>query len=160
VDPNTIPDRSTERLYHELVTRVNSGIAIAAMSGYPFAIFEGYRSPERQAYLYDQGRDRPGRIVTRAKAWESAHQAGVAIDLAYRHDGGKWSWDFTPGDVKRFFAPLGFEFLDWEAPHLQITAGLGGKAVAAMAKEHGIPYVWAEITKRLKEKNHGANPRT
>ena len=47
----------------------------------PLKIFEGYRTPERQHYLFSQGRTRPGRRVTNADAWSSYHQYGVACDF-------------------------------------------------------------------------------
>lgn len=56
-------------------------------AGLPFMLFEGYRSPERQEELYKQ---EPS--VTNARAWESAHQFGLAIDIVGWKDG-KWSWD-------------------------------------------------------------------
>src|SRR5438093_661694 len=58
----------------------------------PFALFEGYRYPERQADLYGQGRTSPGKIVTYAPPWRSYHQYGLAVDLVLNVDG-KWSWD-------------------------------------------------------------------
>src|SRR5690606_12092414 len=40
----------------------------------------GIRTHEQQAFLYAQGRDRPGRVVTNARAGESAHNYGCASD--------------------------------------------------------------------------------
>lgn len=45
--------------------------------GYPMALLEGYRSPEQQTRLAAQGAH-----VTQARAWESKHQFGLAVDLA------------------------------------------------------------------------------
>ena len=45
--------------------------------GYPMALLEGYRSPEQQTKLAAQGAH-----VTQARAWESKHQFGLAVDLA------------------------------------------------------------------------------
>jgi hypothetical protein len=52
--------------------------------GYEFIILETLRSPERQTALYQQGRHPgiPGPVVTNARAGESLHQKGLAIDLA------------------------------------------------------------------------------
>ena len=47
-------------------------------------IHEGYRSMERQAALYEQGRSKPGARVTNAKAGESIHNYGVAADIYWR----------------------------------------------------------------------------
>lgn len=40
----------------------------------------GYRSPEVQNELFNQGRTTSGIIVTRAKAWQSPHNYGCASD--------------------------------------------------------------------------------
>jgi peptidoglycan L-alanyl-D-glutamate endopeptidase CwlK len=50
------------------------------------------RSSEEQTILYAQGRTAPGRIVTRAKAGQSAHNYGLAIDVVPMHLG-KPVWD-------------------------------------------------------------------
>lgn len=41
----------------------------------------GGRSAEEQQALYDQGRTKPGNIVTKAKPGTSAHNWGLAVDL-------------------------------------------------------------------------------
>lgn len=50
--------------------------------GYRMALIEGYRSPERQAKLFEQGSH-----VTKAKANMSYHQYGLAADSAFFRDG-------------------------------------------------------------------------
>jgi len=50
--------------------------------GYTFALLEGYRSPERQEMLADIGGH-----VTNARAFQSKHQFGLAVDLAPVRDG-------------------------------------------------------------------------
>lgn len=45
--------------------------------GYPMALLEGYRSPERQEMLADKGPS-----VTNARAYQSKHQYGLAADIA------------------------------------------------------------------------------
>jgi peptidoglycan LD-endopeptidase CwlK len=98
--------------------------------GLPFRIFEAFRSPVRQAWLYDQGRTpaRPGAIVTRAKAWDSYHQYGLAVDFVLWLNGA-WSWN-SAGVNAAYWDRLhtlgkkaGLEPLSFEAPHLQV-AGL------------------------------------
>ena len=58
-------------LLHRLETR-----------GYVFVLLEGYRSPERQELLADKGE-----YVTSARAFQSKHQFGLAVDLAPVRDG-------------------------------------------------------------------------
>ncbi len=50
--------------------------------GYEMALLEGYRSPERQAELAAMGPN-----VTRAGAFQSYHQFGLAADLAFFRNG-------------------------------------------------------------------------
>lgn len=50
------------------------------------AMFETYRSPERQNELFR-------RKKTKARAFESAHQFGLAVDFVPLTDGGDWKWE-------------------------------------------------------------------
>lgn len=91
----------------------------------PFRLFESYRSPERQAMLFAQGRTAPGDIVTKARPWTSYHQYGLAADFVLFIDG-KWSWSAN-GVLARAWDQLheigrkhGLEPLSWERPHLQL----------------------------------------
>ena len=63
-------DKDFMRLVLYLLTRME-------MRGYAMVLLEGYRSPEQQAKLAQQGAH-----VTQARAWESKHQFGLAVDLA------------------------------------------------------------------------------
>lgn len=49
-----------------------------------FMVFETYRTPERQNELFQKKK-------TKARAWQSAHQYGLGIDLV-PFDKGQWSW--------------------------------------------------------------------
>lgn len=49
-----------------------------------FQLFEGLRSPYRQDHLITAG-------TTKARAWHSAHQYGLACDFVPRM-GGQWVW--------------------------------------------------------------------
>lgn len=63
------------------------GAALAVFSrmearGYPLALLEGYRSPGRQDALADSSV-----LVTNARAYQSKHQFGLALDAAPVRDG-------------------------------------------------------------------------
>ena len=60
--------------------------------GIPFKIFEGFRSPEKQAQLYAQGRTTPGSKVTHAPPWSTLHNYGLAVDFVLFIDD-SWTWD-------------------------------------------------------------------
>ena len=55
--------------------------------GHPVRIVEGFRTLERQTELYNQGRTTPGAVVTNAKAGQSLHNYGVAVDFVFRQEG-------------------------------------------------------------------------
>lgn len=103
----------------ELLARLNA-------QGHPFALFEGYRSPDRQRFLYQVGRTREMArgIITRARAWQSFHQYGLAVDIVLKPKG-QWSWDDT-GRNRQAWAQLqalgraaGLRPLSFEKPHLE-----------------------------------------
>lgn len=56
-------------------------------------LVEGHRSPERQAWLYAQGRTREGDIVTNAKPGFSKHESGRAFDVCIENDANPWNED-------------------------------------------------------------------
>lgn len=61
--------------------------AWAKSNGLDVFINEGYRTPERQAELYAQGRTKSGPIVTNAKPGQSRHQSARAIDVVITKNG-------------------------------------------------------------------------
>lgn len=95
----------------------------------PLAVFETIRSPGRQADLYLRGRDPGasdyGRTVTRAQAYQSAHQYGLGADLVFRLSSGVWTWDEPERGMWDTFTRLaksaGLETLSFERPHVQIA---------------------------------------
>jgi len=134
IDPQAI-SRDASLLCPTFAAKLEKALAAARAAGYDLAVFEGYRSPERQLFLYQQGRTRGGKIVTNAMPWKSPHQAGLAVDLALLKDG-VWSWNFG-AEIHRFFHAEGLETLDFEIAHIQMTGGLSGRVVAEIALEHG-----------------------
>lgn len=52
---------------------------------YQFAVFETYRGPERQSDLFR-------RKKTKARAWQSAHQFGLAADIVPINGAGQFYW--------------------------------------------------------------------
>lgn len=93
-----------------------------------FLIFETVRSPGAQDELYVRGRvpgrSDWGRYATRARAYQSAHQFGMAADV-WPHDDGHWEW-ISAQDPR--WAPVAslakdheLETLSWERPHVQLA---------------------------------------
>ncbi|MCA0971944.1 M15 family metallopeptidase [Halobacillus litoralis] len=150
IDPNPAPvvQTNTENseetplptMLHPLVEKYKDDlVAQAEQKGIDVVITEGHRTEERQKKLYAQGRSTEGNIVTYAKAGESYHNYGLAIDFALRTEGGDVVWDTQRDDngngkadwleVARIAKDMGFEWGgDWtnfkDYPHLQMDFGL------------------------------------
>ena len=114
----------------------------------PLRLFEGFRTPQRQAYLYSKGRTIEGSIVTHANAWQSLHQYGLACDFVLFIDG-KWSWS-TSGKNKRYWQryhelarEIGLQPLRWEKPHVQLAGATWKKLYAGNYPNAG-GLDWAE----------------
>lgn len=101
-----------------------------------------YRSFKEQQVLYEQGRSKPGKIVTNAEPGESFHNYGLAFDivLLYDRDGNGTfeaaSWDRKEDfdqdqiadwqEVINFFEKRGYRNGAYfgDHPHFDITFGL------------------------------------
>ena len=103
------------------------------------------RLPAEQQETYRQGRDKPGRVVTNAQAWESWHQPWVegkalAFDIAFRpeHDptGVTWDgpWEFV-GTVGEFVGlKWGGRWNHPDRPHFEDS---NGRTLATLRQAHG-----------------------
>lgn len=123
-DP-ALRDRDPEHLHPVFRAKVAALEEKLACEKLPFKLFEGFRSPQRQQYLYAQGRTAPGSIVTRARPWLSNHQYGVAADFVL-FEKGRWSWDDT-GERAAWWdrlhdlaRELSLTPLSFERPHLEM----------------------------------------
>lgn len=74
---------------HPLARAALEQAIIAAQSVAPVEAYETYRSPARQLELLTAPKP-----TTRAAPWHSAHQYGMAVDLALKVNG-QWSWDIS-----------------------------------------------------------------
>ena len=70
------------KLSPDFAARLGMLIERLEKDSFIFVVLEGYRSPERQAILYEEGPHR-----TRAQPMQSLHQHGLAADLAPVLDG-------------------------------------------------------------------------
>jgi peptidoglycan L-alanyl-D-glutamate endopeptidase CwlK len=112
-------------LLHPTVrAKVQSTLDALKTEKIPLFVFEAFRSPTRQAFLFAQGRTKPGSKVTFANAWQSYHQYGLAVDLVFNGPG-KWTWDEPKkGMWKRMHEIAnsnGLMPLDFETPHIQLS---------------------------------------
>ncbi|GGD05486.1 peptidoglycan-binding protein [Pontibacillus salipaludis] len=107
----------------------------AYAEGINVQISSGHRSREHQQRLFEQGRTTSGNIVTNAKAGQSVHNYGLAIDYFLTSEDGEESVWTINSDWKRVAAiakSMGFSWGgDWSSfkdyPHLELTDGLTWK---------------------------------
>lgn len=73
-------NKSLDALQPEFCKRVKEWLQDTSSQGINLFISETLRSYSRSNELYAQGRTTPGRIVTKAKAGQSYHNFGLAVD--------------------------------------------------------------------------------
>lgn len=130
---------TVEGLHPELIYYTDLLIQMAAKEGIKVVITDDYRSFHEQDKLYAKGRSGEGNIVTHAKAGESFHNFGLAVDFALGTPEEKVIWDLDYDgngnsrsdwmEVVDIAKGLGFEWGgDWkhfkDYPHLQMDFGL------------------------------------
>lgn len=128
-----------EGLHPELVYYTEILIESAREKGIEVVITDDFRSFQEQDALYAKGRTKEGNIVTHAKAGESMHNFGLAVDFALKTPDGQVIWDLDYDgnrnnrsdwlEVVEIAKDLGFEWGgDWKRfkdyPHLQMNFGL------------------------------------
>jgi len=139
-------DRELDHLNPTSRPGIERFLAAVRAAGFEVLVVETFRTAARQAYLYAQGRTRPGAIIT--YTLDSAHEYGLAIDWVplVRNAKGEWvpSWDVAL--YQRIYAAVppakfGLETLSFERPHVQL-AGVNGPRqnidVSVYARAHGI----------------------
>lgn len=144
-DPNLLCPYMLVPLEHALVELAKQGVNIQ--------IFEGFRSSERQRILYEQGRTAPGRVVTNARPWFSFHQYGLAIDLVFKDEKGKWTWDGDYKSVALVMQEHGFEWLgESDQSHFQMRDKWGYGDSYEVTRKYGVQALWSAIFDKGKPK--------
>jgi peptidoglycan L-alanyl-D-glutamate endopeptidase CwlK len=89
-----------EGVHPELIDKVHRILMAMNALGHPMVVTDGVRTAEEQHALYEQGRTKPGKIVTNADGYakKSNHQPhedglGHAVDLAFVDANGRPTWD-------------------------------------------------------------------
>jgi peptidoglycan L-alanyl-D-glutamate endopeptidase CwlK len=120
--PNVQAIRNLQLVAPKFGLAIAQGLQDAWWAGFDPIVYESLRTDERQAWLYAQGRTRPGAIVTNAPtADHSYHRWGLAVDIISR----KAEWD-DPNffdKIQGFFAKYNVDWAgDWhdaDLPHFQ-----------------------------------------
>ena len=123
------------------------------------------RSDKEQNDLYAQGRTKPGKIVTNARAGESNHNYGLAVDIVQLLDKDKngtfetASWDIKLdadfdgipdwNEVVSIFERYGWQWglfnskgQRYDFPHFQKTFGLSISDLKKLPKVNGYPNIF------------------
>lgn len=127
-----VKDTDLSKLHPVFRETVEKVLADLANANVPMRVFEAYRPPERQRHLFRQGREIPGRIVTKADAWGSYHQYGLAVDMVIDALNVN-PWEDKTEESKRWWEAYhqtarshGLEPLTFEKPHIQL-AGISSR---------------------------------
>lgn len=126
-----INSRSLNELLPMVRVRVDKFLELCDEHGIDLLVTSTYRDNESQEALYEQGRTRPGKVVTNAKSGESWHNYRCAIDVVPLVNG-KPVWDGSD-PIWQTVGELGEKAgLEWagrwrtfkEMAHFQYTGGL------------------------------------
>lgn len=137
------------KVHPELVKRVERLIANLAQLGHDVRVHQSLRTDDEQNALYAKGRTKPGKKVTNAKAWQSNHNYGLAVDLV-PFINGQFTWQpiHIFQLIGREAKKLGLEWGgDWKAvdmPHVQLK-GLSIKECYALYLKGGLQQVWSRM---------------
>jgi hypothetical protein len=115
----TSPVRDTDALAPELRQKLSRVIErMKNEYGHDVEVVETARAQERQDFLYEQGRTRPGAVVTWTR--DSAHTRGEAVDVLVD---GKWDNADGFGRLQRIAREEGLKTLGIRDPgHLEIES--------------------------------------
>lgn len=139
-------------LYPAFARRVQKAISSARAAKIPIEIFETYRTPNRQQELYDQGRTKPGPIVTNAQAGYSWHNYGIAVDVVMRVDGKfNWSNELYYHDAAQYFESQGLRWAGhsgFELVHYELPMDMDIHEVKQYCDVHGILSLFDHLNKK------------
>jgi len=113
-----IDSRDINDLRPDVKENVRIFIGIMADKGFPVGISSTYRNDEQQAYLYEQGRTRPGSVVTWSKV-TTFHGARLAFDIFQNIRGKEWNDPKFWAAADEVLDKMGFSKLSNEKPHAQ-----------------------------------------
>jgi peptidoglycan L-alanyl-D-glutamate endopeptidase CwlK len=124
--------RSLDDLHPIVKAKCLAHMAACEAAAIPISITFTYRSLETQAALYAQGRTKPGKIVTNAKAGQSFHNFKLAYD----------------GVPKKLLA-----LPNWgDNPHDQTMANEAWALYGKLAEEQGLE--WGGRWRTIKDRPH------
>jgi peptidoglycan L-alanyl-D-glutamate endopeptidase CwlK len=151
------PSRDLALLAPNFRAAVEEAIRACINQGYLVKVNEAYRSQARQAWLYAQGRTRPGNKVTNAPtSLTSWHGYGLAVDVIHQTKA-YWPFGKTAGaQNEKWFEEVAAIFKrhgcawggDWkhpDTPHMQWAPCPASPSDAArtLIRDKGVTAVWS-----------------
>lgn len=144
------------KLYPKFLELIKTLLVNCQNRGYTFFAISAYRSPEEQSKLYAIGRTSAGKVVTNAKAYESYHNFGLAVDLCHdldhkKENGLQPSWDMAAYKVLQEEAhklglTSGLDFKSFpEGPHIQYKSSLSLAQMKELVLKGGLSEVWNKL---------------
>lgn len=128
----TLADERSERNIATLLPQVQplarALVESAAAIGIAIKVISGTRTYEEQNALYEQGRTKPGRVVTNARGGYSNHNFGIAFDIGV-FEGGRY---LEESPAYKAVGAIGIKLgLEWggnwktiqDEPHFQLRPG-------------------------------------
>lgn len=124
---DVISESRINTLHPKVREKARQFINKAEKQGIKLRITSAYRTWAEQTELYAQGRTKPGSIVTNAKAGESSHNFGTAIDVVPIVNGNA-DWNTDWNKIAVIGKSLGFAWGgDWvsfkDKPHFEMNFG-------------------------------------
>lgn len=122
-------------------------------AGYHPYIVSVVRTFSEQDAMYEQGRSRPGGIVTGVRGGGSWHNYGCAVDFAFwndAHTGPSWDGHHPWHLIGQHGRDVGYTRWggDWgDRPHLELHPTYGSSCydLESMATSQGMPAVWSRV---------------
>jgi len=113
--------------------------------------YSSVRTAIEQRSLYEQGRSKPGHVVTNAKEWQSPHNYGCASDWCLWDDHGRPDWPDAGSTlwsnyseaVTKVGLTWGGEFDD--SPHNELKISYTWKHLATVHKYEGAAVAFAKL---------------
>jgi peptidoglycan L-alanyl-D-glutamate endopeptidase CwlK len=98
---NAASEKLLSDLHPLLQQKVRQMAEMLEQEGIQIVVVQGLRTCEEQDALYQQGRTKPGKIVTDAPAGHSYHNYALACDCAPENPEGSLDWNVDHPEWKR-----------------------------------------------------------
>jgi len=136
-----IDSRDIAELHPTLQRGARELISRMSALGFPVGISSTYRSIDFQNHLFEQGRSRPGQIVTNARGGQSMHNYRLAFDVFKNIRGQEFSDARFFDTAGRIWREMGGTWGgSWtsfpDRPHMEYTGGL---TIADMQRGSRLP---------------------